>query len=227
MILNVYKPKNWTSFDVVAKIRGVLKVKKAGHAGTLDPLAEGVLIVLTGEDTKRQAEFMKLEKEYIAKIAFGAGSPTYDLEVAPTLVAKMPPAEVYKKLQEILSDFVGEIDQVVPSYSAKKIEGKEMYKMVRKGAEVPVVKKRVAINSIEIVENGICTIWTNAGLMELPCSTMKVQCSSGTYVRSLAYEMGRKIGTGGVLVSLLRSAVGEYRVENSVKIEDLFSQLSL
>jgi len=227
MILNVYKPKNWTSFDVVAKIRGVLKVKKAGHAGTLDPLAEGVLIVLTGEDTKRQAEFMKLEKEYVAKIAFGAESPTYDLEVAPTLVAKTLPVEVYKKLEEILSDFVGEIDQVVPSYSAKKIEGKEMYKMARKGAEVPVVKKRVAIKSIEIVENGICTIETNAGLMELPCSTMKIRCSSGTYVRSLAHELGRKIGTGGVLVSLLRSAVGDCRVENSIKIEDLFSQRSL
>lgn len=226
MIINVYKPKDWTSFDVVAKVRGILGVKKAGHAGTLDPLAEGVLIVLTGKDTKKQADFMEMEKEYIAKIAFGAESPTYDLEMTPTLVDAVNPAEVYRKLEGVLPDFTGEIDQIVPPYSAKKICGKAMYKMARKGQEVPETRKKVVIHSIEIIEKDDCTIETDQGSLKLPCPAFKIKCSSGTYVRSLAYEMGRKIGSGGVLVQLLRSAVGDYRVKDCVKIEDLSSQRS-
>ncbi len=226
MILNVYKPKDWTSFDVVAEIRGILGVKKAGHAGTLDPLAEGVLIVLTGKDTKKQADFMEMEKEYVAKIAFGAESPTYDLEMTPILVDAVSSDAVYKKLDEVLPDFIGEIDQIVPPYSAKKIGGRAMYKLARKGEEVPEIRKKVVIHSIEIIEKGVCTIETDRGPVKLPCPTFKIRCSSGTYVRSLAYELGRKIGSGGVLAHLMRSAVGDCRIEDSAKIEDLSSQRS-
>src|SRR3989339_1457679 len=108
MILNIFKPKNWTSFDVVAKVRGVLKVKKAGHAGTLDPLAEGVLVILTGDDTKKQGKFMEMEKEYIAEIALGAESPTYDLEILPVLVTTPGKAETFAKMKEILPLFTGD-----------------------------------------------------------------------------------------------------------------------
>ncbi|KKS72673.1 MAG: tRNA pseudouridine synthase B [candidate division WWE3 bacterium GW2011_GWD1_42_70] len=196
MILNIFKPKNWTSFDVVAKVRGVLKVKKAGHAGTLDPLAEGVLVVLTGDDTKKQAKFMEMEKEYIAEIAFGAESPTYDLEM------------------------------LIPPYSAKKVEGKPMYKLARQGVEMAEQRKTVTLSSIDVMEQKSRELNTDKGVVALPCVTLRIKCSSGTFVRSLAHELGEKLKMGGILISLVRSAVGEYRVENSVKIEDLVSQQS-
>lgn len=226
MILNIYKPKNWTSFDVVAKARGVLKVKKAGHAGTLDPLAEGVLIVLTEDDTKKQDKFMEMEKEYIAEIVFGAETPTYDLENLPHLNTEPKSEELFEKLREILPTFTGEIEQIIPPYSAKKIQGKEMYKLARKGVEIPKQTKKVTIWSIDILGMESKELETDGGIVSLPAVTMKVRCSSGTFVRSLAHELGEKLGTGGVLKSLIRSAVGEYRVENSVKIGDLVSQQS-
>ena len=224
MILNIFKPKNWTSFDVVAKVRGVLKVKKAGHAGTLDPLAGGVLVVLTGDDTKKQAKFMEMEKEYVAEIVFGAKSPTYDLEVLPTLVTTPDSAETFEKIKEILPLFTGEIEQIIPPYSAKKVEGKPMYKLARQGLEMVEQRKTVTISSIDVMEQKSCELNTDKGVAVLPCVTLRIKCSSGTFVRSLAHELGEKLKTGGILVSLVRSAVGEYKVENSVKIEDLVSQ---
>ncbi|OGC58651.1 tRNA pseudouridine(55) synthase TruB [candidate division WWE3 bacterium RIFOXYD2_FULL_43_10] len=226
MILNIFKPKNWTSFDVVAKVRGVLKVKKAGHAGTLDPLAGGVLVVLTGDDTKKQAKFMEMEKEYVAEIVFGAKSPTYDLEVLPTLVTTPDSAETFEKIKEILPLFTGEIEQIIPPYSAKKVEGKPMYKLARQGLEMVEQRKTVTISSIDVMEQKSCELNTDKGVAVLPCVTLRIKCSSGTFVRSLAHELGEKLKTGGILVSLVRSAVGEYKVENSVKIEDLVSQQS-
>ncbi len=226
MILNIFKPKNWTSFDVVAKVRGVLKVKKAGHAGTLDPLAGGVLVVLTGDDTKKQAKFMEMEKEYVAEIVFGAKSPTYDLEMLPTLVTTPDSAETFEKIKEILPLFTGEIEQIIPPYSAKKVEGKPMYKLARQGLEMAEQRKTVTISSIDVMEQKSCELNTDKGVAVLPCVTLRIKCSSGTFVRSLAHELGEKLKTGGILVSLVRSAVGEYKVENSVKIEDLVSQQS-
>ena len=226
MILNIYKPKNWTSFDVVAKARGVLKVKKAGHAGTLDPLAEGVLIVLTNDDTKKQAKFMEMEKEYVAEIALGAVSPTYDLEMLPALTATPESEKIFKEIEKVLPIFIGDIEQIIPSYSAKKIKGKAMYKLARQGKEIPEQRKNVTISSIDVLEEKIRDLDTDRGVKALPCVKLKIKCSSGTFVRSLAHELGEKLGTGGVLVSLVRSAVGSYKVENSVKIEDLVSQQS-
>ena len=224
MILNIFKPKNWTSFDVVAKVRGVLKVKKAGHAGTLDPLAGGVLVVLTGDDTKKQAKFMEMEKEYVAEIVFGAKSPTYDLEMLPTLVTTPDSTETFEKIKEILPLFTGEIEQIIPPYSAKKVEGKPMYKLARQGLEMAEQRKTVTISSIDVMEQKTRELDTDRGVVALPCVTLRIKCSSGTFVRSLAHELGEKLKTGGILVSLVRSAVGEYKVENSVKIEDLVSQ---
>ena len=226
MLLNIFKPKNWTSFDVVAKVRGVLKVKKAGHAGTLDPLAEGVLVVLTEGDTKKQAKFMEMEQEYIAEIAFGAESPTYDLEMLPTLVTTPDSAETFAKIKEILPLFTGEVEQIIPPYSAKKVEGKPMYKLARQGLEMAEQRKAVTVFSIDVMEQKTRELNTDQGVAALPCVLLRIKCSSGTFVRSLAHELGEKLKTGGILVSLVRSAVGEYKVENSVKIEDLVSQQS-
>lgn len=132
MILNVYKPTGWTSFDVVAKARGILKERKIGHAGTLDPLAEGVLILLTGNDTKKQQEIMKQRKQYKAKIAFGAFSTTFDLEQTPR-VFPLDRKNLEERVKQALPSFIGEIEQTIPPFSAKKVAGKRMYETARKG----------------------------------------------------------------------------------------------
>lgn len=223
MIFNIYKPKGWTSHDVVAKARGILKAKKVGHAGTLDPLAEGVLIILTDEDTKKQQEFMSLEKEYVAEICFGAESPTYDLEITPGFNKYIPLEEAETAVKQHIPEFIGSVIQTVPPYSAKKVDGKKLYLLARKGMEITDQKKEVTIKSIEILDCCMKEIDTSSGKYSLPHFTVKVRCSSGTFIRSIAHELGRKALSGGVLTHLVRTAVGEYKVENSVKIEDLLS----
>jgi len=216
MILNIYKEKGWTSFDVVAKLRGILGTKKIGHAGTLDPLAEGVLVVLTDKDTKRQEEFMKMEKEYIAEIAFGATSPSYDLETSLEFTNK---AVNLDKLEKVLSKYKGEIKQQVPAYSAVKVGGNPLYKKARKGnvdeSELPI--KTVTINDIEFVETKEEVFEGNT----LPVAKIKINCSKGFYVRSLANDLGKDLGCGGVLVSLKRTKVGEYLLNESKKVNEV------
>ena len=225
MILNIYKEKGWTSFDVVAKVRGMLgRKRKVGHAGTLDPLAEGVLLILTDEDTKKQSEFMKMKKEYEAKIAFGITTPTYDLEILPGISDKqMGLDEVKIAVEKVLPKYIGEIDQKVPSYSAVKVEGKRLYKQARSGTvdedKLPV--KRVTIYNIEILGWEEEIIETKEGAKEFTVVTMKVECSSGTYIRSLAHDLGEDLGTGGVLVGLIRTRVGEFKISNVKKITEL------
>ena len=219
MILNIYKPKNWTSFDVVKKVKNVVGAKKAGHAGTLDPLAEGVLIVLTDSDTKKQDSFMKTTKEYKCEIGFGAESPTYDLEGELTF-QKLPTKETLaKKLDDLLPSYKGEIDQTVPPYSAKKVGGKPLYKKARAGTlgDMPLPNKTVeildfAIDSLE--EQKVL----GQSLLVLKCT---ITCSSGTYVRSIAHDLGKDLGVGGVLLKLMRTKVGDFTVEESKKIEEL------
>ncbi|MFZ2663795.1 MAG: tRNA pseudouridine(55) synthase TruB [Patescibacteria group bacterium] len=225
MILNIYKEKCWTSFDVVAKIRGMLgKKRKVGHAGTLDPLAEGVLIVLTDEDTKKQNEFMTLKKEYEAKIAFGITTPTYDLEVLPDVSNKqLSLEEILGSLKDLLPKYIGGIDQKVPSYSAVKVDGKRLYKQARSGDvdedKLPV--KRVTIYNIKLLNNSVEKIETKGGIKEFPIVTIKIECSSGTYVRSLAHDLGEDLGIGAVLVNLVRTKVGDFKVFDSRKITEL------
>jgi tRNA pseudouridine55 synthase len=220
MILNVYKEKGWTSFDVVAKVRGMLgKKRKVGHAGTLDPLAEGVLIVLTDEDTKKQNEFMNLKKEYQAKIAFGITTPTYDLEVLPDVSDKQLGLEEIKKLlTDLLPKYIGEIDQKVPGFSAVKVDGKRLYKQARSGDidedKLPV--KRVTIYNIKVLDSGNESIETKEGIKEFPVITIKVECSSGTYIRSLAHDLGNDLGTGALLVPLRKFLIFLCRLTRSV-----------
>ena len=180
MILNVYKEKGWTSFDVVAKIRGMIGKKvRVGHAGTLDPLAEGVLIVLTGEDTKKQRDFTGMDKEYIAEIAFGATTPTYDLEVLPDLSEKqMSLKKVGQGLKEILPRYQGEINQKVPAYSAVKVGGKALNKEARKGktGKINLPVKRIKIYEIEILDSVNEEIETKIGNRKIPVIRLKVSC---------------------------------------------------
>ncbi|MFC1700135.1 tRNA pseudouridine(55) synthase TruB [Patescibacteria group bacterium] len=211
MILNIHKEKNWTSFDVVAKVRGILGEKKVGHAGTLDPLAEGVLVVLTGEDTKKQSEFMNMEKEYIAEFGLGLDSDTYDLEVLPRVI------DTNIDFEKEIKKYVGKIKQKVPSYSAVKVKGKKLYKEARKGkideSSLPV--KEISIHSIEILDKYEKDIETESGVKKIPIFKVKVVCGSGTYIRSLAHDLDC------VLVSLVRTRIGDFKVEDSIEISEI------
>ena len=228
MILNVYKEKGWTSHDVVAKLRGVLGVKKIGHAGTLDPLAEGVLIVLTDEDTKRQSEFMSLRKEYVAEIAFGAKSPTYDMEGPLSFFEKsLGSNEIKEKLIQLLKRYTGKFSQRVPAFSAVKVEGRKLYKKARSG-QIDVKKlpiKKVEVYGLELQkfeEKPVGMVGTEE--RKLPVATLKIVCAKGFYVRSLACDLGKDMDTGGVLVSLLRTRVGSFRIEGAKRVSELSSR---
>lgn len=225
MILNVYKEKNWTSFDVVAKIRGILrsvredgKKVKVGHAGTLDPLATGVLIVLTDGDTKKQDDFLNKDKTYVAEISFGAESETYDLE-AELKFNKIPKdLDIKTKLKGLLPKYTGSIDQQVPKYSAVKVSGERLYKQARKNkpiSKLPV--KKVKINEIKLLDYYIKN--------DLPTVTLEINCSKGTYIRSLAHDLGNDLGIGGVLIALLRTKVGDYILEDSRSITEIQQEL--
>ena len=220
MILNIYKEKDWTSFDVVAKLRGILKIRKIGHAGTLDPLAEGVLILLTEKDTKKQNEIMQLQKEYIAEIALGAYSETYDLEKIPAF--ENTTSFDTQEILDVFPRFTGTINQKVPAYSAVKVKGKTLYKLARKGAlkntEIPT--KTITIYNLELLDLYKKEITTEAGVKNLQIIKLKVTCSSGTYIRSLANDLGEALGTKGVLASLIRSRVGDYKIENAKKVSE-------
>jgi tRNA pseudouridine55 synthase len=224
MVLNIYKPKGWTSFDVVAKLRSLLKTKKIGHAGTLDPLAEGVLVVLTGQDTKKQNEYMKMDKEYRAKIALGIESDTYDLEGPVRIVARPADADkLLKRIEGLLPKYIGEITQKVPPYSAVKIKGERLYKQARAGkiTEEDVPEKKVKICSIDIESFKEEEISLSSRKLEFPVLTCTIDCGSGTYIRSFAHDLGKDLGTGGALIDLKRTRVGDFKIEDSQKIEDL------
>lgn len=227
MILNVYKEIGWTSFDVVAKIRNILNAglhknvpnklkrkRKVGHAGTLDPLAEGVLVILTDADTAKQNKIMISDKEYECEISFGAESETYDLEGELTYHKIPSDFDVENKVTKLLKKYIGEIEQRVPPYSAVKVKGKALYEKAREGKlmdeEVPT--KKVVVYDIEklgFYEKG-----------KLPTIKLKIICGKGVYVRSLAHDLGKDLGIGGVLVHLVRTRVGDYVVKESQKIDD-------
>ncbi len=232
MIINVYKEKNWTSFDVVAKVRGYLraitsdKKIKVGHAGTLDPLAEGVLLVLTGEDTKNQDRFMEFEKEYDAVIGFGVASPTYDLEGPLKITKPVKDIDLKNTLEEKLTKYLGEFEQKVPPYSAVKVSGKPLYKSARKGdlSENMLPVKKVKIYDIKILDYGVRE---NIAGVSIPTVRILVRCAKGTYIRSLAHDLGEDLGVGAILLDLIRTGVGDYRIENSIKISELPNKLKM
>ncbi len=212
LIMN--KPLTWTSFGVVKRARwliskhlGVKRVK-IGHAGTLDPLASGVLILCTGKMTKQISKFQAHEKEYIAHIRFGETTPSYDLE---TEIDQRFPTEhiTTELLEETLKQFLGEQEQTPPIFSAKKIDGKRAYESARKGKEVIMRKSLITIYELEIVENNF------------PDIKLKVRCGKGTYIRSLAYDLGKALKSGAHLAGLVRTRIGEFTIDNSITIDEL------
>lgn len=207
-VLLINKPLKWTSFDVVRKMRSVIKIKKIGHAGTLDPLATGLLIVCTGKFTKRINEFMAQEKEYTGSFTLGATTPTYDLESEPE---NFLPYEhiTEQQLQETTNRFNGLIQQIPPAHSAIKKEGKRVYELARKGIEVKLEPRAVTIHSFEIVE------------VALPKVYFRVVCSTGTYIRSLAQDYGAALGCGAHLSSLCRTRIGGFKLADAITIDEL------
>ena len=212
VILSFDKPYRWTSFDVVGKVRWLIcrhlgvKRLKVGHAGTLDPLATGVLIVCTGRATKRIEELQAGTKEYLATIRLGATTPSFDLE--KPIDATYPTEHItHEMVEQVLERFKGKIEQVPPTFSACKVDGKRAYKMARGGKKVELKPKTLVIDDIELTD------------CNLPDITIRVVCSKGTYIRALARDIGQALQSGGHLTALRRTRVGEYKVEECLNPE--------
>ena len=213
------KPLGWTSFDVVKRIRGKLhhrlgiKKLKVGHAGTLDPLATGVLIVCTGKMTKQIDELQAHVKEYVAEITLGATTPSFDLETP--IDATYPTEHITREQEEqvLQQQFVGSIKQVPPSYSACKVDGHRAYKMARKGKEVELKAKELVIDEIELLN------------YSMPRIEIRVVCSKGTYIRALARDIGQALGSGAHLTALRRTRVGGVRVDDCLQVPDMLDLL--
>lgn len=213
MFVAVDKPLEWTSFDLVNKFRYILSRKlgvkriKVGHAGTLDPLATGLVILCTGKNTKLIEQTMGLRKTYEATVRLGATTPSYDLETE--IDATYPTDGITReRVEAALRDFEGEIDQVPPIFSAVKIDGKRAYDHARKGNDVDLPPKRVVVYSIEVLD------------YSLPDVTLRIECGRGTYIRSIARDLGIALGCGGHLTALRRTRVGNYTVEKAIRVED-------
>ena len=209
-IIAVYKPKGPTSHDIIDQIRKVTGERKVGHAGTLDPLASGVLVVAIGrEATRRLSLEVKKEKEYLAEIKFGLNSITDDEEGEKTIWPQPLNIPDKKLVKETLLLFVGEITQMPPAYSALKIKGTSAYKLARKGLEVKLAERQVTIKQIEFLDY----TW--------PLLKIKVVCGPGVYIRALARDIGNKLGVGGYLTALERTRVGDFKIEEAIKVEQL------
>jgi len=213
-VLYIDKPLEWTSFDVVKRIRGVLlhrlhkKKMKVGHAGTLDPLATGVMIVVTGRATKRIEELQAGVKEYVATIQLGATTPSFDLETE--IDAVHPTGHITRELvEEVLPHFRGRIEQVPPSFSACKVDGERAYNMARKGHDVLLKPKVLVIDAIDILDFD----------EDIKALTLRIVCSKGTYIRALARDIGEALGSGGHLTALRRTRVGDVGIDDCLTVE--------
>lgn len=211
-VLLIDKPLGWTSFDAVRKIRHLTRTPKVGHAGTLDPLATGLLIVCTGKFTKRINEFMAREKEYTGTITLGAVTPTYDLESKPQ--DEKPIENITREqMEEAARKLTGLIHQVPPIHSAIKKEGKRVYELARKGVEVKLEPRPVTISAFEIVKTEGALVY------------FRVVCSTGTYIRSLANDFGASLGCGGYLSSLCRTRIGEFLLRDARTMEQFEKEI--
>ena len=217
MIL-IDKELNWTSFDVVSKLRNSIKKKlnikkiKVGHAGTLDPLATGLLIICTGKMTKRINEFSGLNKTYVGKMTIGSTTPSYDLETKPNVY--YPTEHINKNLIiETAKKFVGKIDQKPPVFSAVKKDGVRLYKLARKGVKVEVEKREIIIHDFLIRS------------INFPEVEFSLTCSKGTYIRSLAHDFGKELGSGAHLSELRRTSIGDYTVDKSLKLMEFIRNI--
>lgn len=207
-VLLVNKPFKWTSFGVVKKIRYKLKIKKIGHAGTLDPLATGLLILCTGKFTKRIEEFQGQEKEYTGRFVLGQTTPSNDLETEPTAPVGVTHLTA-EQIHNTTKQFTGIIDQVPPMHSAIWVDGKRAYHLARKGREAELKPRQVTVTEFEITA------------IELPSVSFRVVCSKGTYIRSLARDFGDALGVGAYLGELCRTRIGQFRLEDAKQIEDI------
>ncbi|MCU0417220.1 MAG: tRNA pseudouridine(55) synthase TruB [Cytophagaceae bacterium] len=207
-ILLVDKPLTWTSFDVVKKLRGLTKIKKIGHAGTLDPLATGLLVVCTGKNTKTIDSIQAAEKEYTGTITLGATTLSYDLETEPTYFGPYDHIDTHQ-LFKIVTTFLGTHNQVPPAHSAIWVNGKRAYEEARLGNEVHLPTRTVFIRSFELTR------------IALPEIDFKIRCSKGTYIRSIANDFGKALGTGAYLSALRRTAIGHWRIEDALSLEML------
>ena len=215
-ILLINKPKNWTSFDVVKKIKSTIKQKhniskiKIGHAGTLDPLATGLLIICTGKFTKKIAEIQEQKKTYIGELILGKTTPSYDLETE--FDAYFPTQHINNEMLISASkSFIGKIDQIPPIYSALKVKGERLYQKARRGEKIKISSRKVEISSFILTD------------ISLPKIQFKIVCSKGTYIRSIAYDFGKKVGSGAYLSSLTRTTIGEHMLSNSIEINDILN----
>ncbi len=208
MILNIYKPPGYTSFSIVKSVKYITSEKKVGHGGTLDPFAEGVLIIGTGKDTKKLSEITQEDKSYEASLSLGVTTSTLDPEGVVVKRKCIPNIEI-KKINKILNSFKGKSIQIPPMYSAKKINGVRLYKLARKNIEIPREPINIFINTISLIK------YKNKKIV------FNVKCSKGTYVRVLGKDIAEKLGTVGYLNKLVRISVGKFSIEDSIKIEDL------
>ena len=207
------KPLKFTSFKVIHLIRKAINVKRVGHTGTLDPLATGLLIILTGKNTKKMNEFLDLDKSYSGTILLGKSSPSMDTET------EMESREIHSHLSDDVilktrDNFLGSISQLPPMYSALKVKGKKLYELARKGKTVKREPRIVNTSRFKITR------------IDLPEIHFEVDCSKGTYIRVLANDFGEALGCGGVISSLRRTAIGNYKIENALKLEDFIQNIS-
>lgn len=212
--LLVDKPKDWTSFDVVNKIRHKIKKRlqvkkiKVGHAGTLDPMATGLLIICTGKATKTLESYQNMPKEYTGTIKLGATTPSFDAETP--IDAHYPTDHITKEdIETVRQQFIGDLEQIPPVFSAIKVDGQPLYKKARKGIKVKVDPRPVHIYSFEITR------------IELPEIDFRVRCSKGTYIRSLAHDFGKALHSGAHLIALRRTQIGDYQVQDAWQIKEL------
>lgn len=206
------KPVHWTSFDVVRKIRNITRIVKVGHAGTLDPLATGLLIVCTGKFTKKINEYMGMEKEYTGTFTLGATTPTYDLESEPVNFCNTDHL-TKSQIKSATQEFTGLIMQVPPIHSAIKQEGKPVYLAARKGLDVVLEPRPVTIHAFEIER------------IEMPVVYFRVVCSTGTYIRSLAHDFGKALGVGAYMSSLRRTRIGHFQVADAESMESFETKI--
>ncbi len=206
-IINIYKERGYTSHDVVARLRGILHIKKIGHTGTLDPEAVGVLPCCIGKGTKLVDLIADRSKEYEAVMRLGVTTDTEDMTGNILSTSNVDVAK--ENIEEAVSSFVGEIDQIPPMYSALKVNGKKLYELAREGVTIERKPRRITIEGIDIIN------------IDLPLVTMKIGCSKGTYIRSLCRDIGEKLGCGAAMESLVRSRVGVFNIEDAIKLDEV------
>lgn len=210
VVILINKPMNWTSFKVVDKVKKLIKAKKVGHAGTLDPKATGLLILCTGKLTKSIEELQSQTKEYQGKIYFGRTTPTMDMESIDDASEEKDISDLNIGLiRKAAEEFVGEIDQTPPPFSAIWVNGKRAYELARKGRNIQMKSRKVFVYKFEILD------------FNPPIADFQVVCSKGTYVRSLAHDLGQKLGTGAFLYQLERTRIGDFKLEDAINIEQL------